>query len=582
MIISLISGIALFLFGMSLMGDGLKKVAGAKLEVLLYRLSSTKFRGLLLGTGVTAVIQSSSATSIMVVGFVNSGMMKVKESISIIIGGILGTSITGWIISLSYIDGGSGIQKLLSTATITGVIATVGIILRMFCKAQSKKNIGDILMGFAVLMFGMSAMSSAVSPLSESEVFVNLLSTLSNPVLGILIGLLFTAVLQSASASVGVIQALSVTGAISFSGVLPLLMGVAIGAAVPVLLSSIGASSNGKRAAFSYPISNIVGVTITAAVFYLLNVIVHFPFTGNSVSPFSVALINTILRVAMVVVLMPMTGLIEKLTNILVKDKPLDENEIRLEERFLTYPALAIEQSKLAVSRMTALTKEGVEKSIGLIDSFSQSDLKRVEEIENDVDGYEDALGSYLMQLTSRELNESQNADVTKYIHTLTDFERITDHALSIAMSISELNSKGLSFSDPSRNDLNVLFNAVSEIVNLTVQSFEESDIDASNRIEPLSERIDELCTEMKKKHIERLKSGECKTVQGLLFNELLTDLNRIGAHCSNIGVAVIQLAGGAFETHDYLQSVKSEGGSKKFEEYHEEYSEKYRISKPD
>ena len=576
-IVSLLSGVALFLFGMTLMGDGLKKVAAGKLEIILYRLSSTPLKGLLLGTGVTAVIQSSCATSIMVVGFVNSGMMKLRQSISVIIGAILGTSVTGFVLCLSYIDSGSGWKSLLSTATITGVIATVGIIMRIFMKSQVKKNIGDILMGFAVLMFGMSAMSSAVSPLSESEWFTSFLSTLSNPLLGILAGTVFTAVLQSASAAVGVIQALAVTGAISFGGALSLLMGVAIGAATPVMLSAIGASTNGKRASAVYPIASVIGVAICAAVFFPLNAVFSFEFMNMKVSPFTVAVANSGLRILMAAVLMPLIGVIKKLTELIVKDKQKDDGGLKLEERFLSYPTLAIMQSRMAAVKIAALAQESVNKATSLFEEYSKEKFSDVQKIESDVDSYEDQLGSYLMLLTGRELSDDESSDVTEYIHTLTDFERITDHALSVAYAFEDLHNKELSFSDASREDLSVLFSAVNEVIRLSTAAFADDDNRSARRVEPLRDHIDELCVSMKNKHLARLKSGECKIVQGLLFNELLTDTCRIAAHCSNIAAAVLQLKSGVLESHEYLQNVKEEGANK-FDRYLDEYQEKYEV----
>ena len=403
-IISLLSGVAMFLFGMTLMGDGLKRVAGSKLELVLYRLSNTTLKGVLLGTGVTAVIQSSCATSVMVVGFVNSGMMKVRQAISVIIGAILGTSITGWVISLSYIEGSSGVLSLLSTATLTGVVAVVGIFLRVFSKKQVHHHIGDILMGFAVLMFGMSAMSGSVSNLGKQVWFTNLLTSLSNPLLGILAGAVFTAVLQSASAAVGIVQALSVTGAMSFDAALPLLMGIAIGASVPVLLSALGASTDGKRTALVYLVAEIVSVTVCAAIFYVANAIFRFSFTSQIMNPFSIAFVNTILRLAMVLLLIPFTDLLEALVAALIpkKPEPADELFVRLEERFIAHPTLAVEQSRLTINDMALSAREALNEAFGLVTNFNAEGLEHVKKLEDDGDRYEDSLGSYLIRITGR------------------------------------------------------------------------------------------------------------------------------------------------------------------------------------
>ena len=374
-LISLLSGIALFLFGMALMGDGLKKVAGNKLEVILFRLTGSPLKGFLLGTGVTAVIQSSSATSVMVVGFVNSGMMRVRQAISIVMGAILGTSITGWIICLSDLGGGGGWIDLFSTATLTGIISVVGIVLRMFSKSQTKRHIGDILMGFAVLMFGMSAMSGAVSPLRSDPTFLRILTTFSNPMLGILFGTLFTCVLQSASAAVGILQALASTGVIDFSMALPIIMGIAIGAALPVLLSAIGANVDGKRTAMVYLVVEVVGVIFWAAAFYLVNAFVHFDFMSMTMSSVSIAFVNTLFRFVKVVILLPFIDVIEKVVDLLVKDKPVQaettDETIRLEERFIQHPALAIEQSRITINSMAAEAQENLAEAVRLLHHYS-------------------------------------------------------------------------------------------------------------------------------------------------------------------------------------------------------------------
>ena len=398
-IISLLSGVALFLFGMTLMGDGLKRVAGSKLELVLYRLSNTPIKGVLLGTGVTAVIQSSCATSVMVVGFVNSGMMKVRQAICVILGAILGTSITGWVISLSYIQGSSGALRLLSTATLTGVVAVVGIILRMFSKKQLHHHIGDILMGFSILMFGMSTMSGSVAGLGKQAWFTSLLTSLSNPILGILAGTVFTAVLQSASAAVGIVQALSVTGAMSFEASLPLLMGVAIGASVPVLLSALGANTDGKRTAMVYLVAEVISVLICASVFYLADIIFRFPFMNRTMNPFSVAFVNTVLRLAMVLLLLPMIDILGTIVALLIPEKndPSKNLTVRLEERFLPHPALAIEQSRLTINDMAECANNAIVRALQLLTKYDQEGFEAVERMEADGDRYEDGLGSYLV-----------------------------------------------------------------------------------------------------------------------------------------------------------------------------------------
>ena len=580
-LISLLSGIALFLFGMALMGDGLKKVAGNKLEVILFRLTGSPLKGFLLGTGVTAVIQSSSATSVMVVGFVNSGMMKVRQAISIVMGAILGTSITGWIICLSDLGGGGGWIDLFSTATLTGIISVVGIVLRMFSKSQTKRHIGDILMGFAVLMFGMSAMSGAVSPLRSDPTFLRILTTFSNPMLGILFGTLFTCVLQSASAAVGILQALASTGVIDFSMALPIIMGIAIGAALPVLLSAIGANVDGKRTAMVYLVVEVVGVIFWAAAFYLVNAFVHFDFMSMTMSSVSIAFVNTLFRFVKVVILLPFIDVIEKVVDLLVKDKPVQaeatDETIRLEERFIQHPALAIEQSRITINSMAAEAQENLAEAVRLLHHYSDEGYRTVVEMEQVVDRYEDRLGSYLVKLTGQELSSKQNEDASKFLHTISDFERISDHALNIAQTAKEMREKSIVFSDDALRELAVLESALAEIVHITVNAFIRNDLSLASRVEPLEELIDDLCDELKLHHVDRLQKGHCTLLNGFLFNDLLTNYERVADHCSNIAVAMIELESDSFDTHEYLSSIK-EMKSDTYERYYEEYSQQYHL----
>ena len=580
-LISLLSGIALFLFGMALMGDGLKKVAGNKLEVILFRLTGSPLKGFLLGTGVTAVIQSSSATSVMVVGFVNSGLMRVRQAISIVMGAILGTSITGWIICLSDLGGGGGWIDLFSTATLTGIISVVGIVLRMFSKSQTKRHIGDILMGFAVLMFGMSAMSGAVSPLRSDPTFLRILTTFSNPMLGILFGTLFTCVLQSASAAVGILQALASTGVIDFSMALPIIMGIAIGAALPVLLSAIGANVDGKRTAMVYLVVEVVGVIFWAAAFYLVNAFVHFDFMSMTMSSVSIAFVNTLFRFVKVVILLPFIDVIEKVVDLLVKDKPVQaeatDETIRLEERFIQHPALAIEQSRITINSMAAEAQENLAEAMRLLHHYSDEGYRTVVEMEQVVDRYEDRLGSYLVKLTGQELSSKQNEDASKFLHTISDFERISDHALNIAQTAKEMREKSIVFSDDALRELAVLESALAEIVHITVNAFIRNDLSLASRVEPLEELIDDLCDELKLHHVDRLQKGHCTLLNGFLFNDLLTNYERVADHCSNIAVAMIELESDSFDTHEYLSSIK-EMKSDTYERYYEEYSQQYHL----
>ena len=569
----------MFLFGMGLMGDGLKKVSGSRLEPILYRLSSTTFRGVLLGTGVTAVIQSSCATAVMVVGFVNAGMMKVRQGIGVILGAILGTSITGWVICLSYLDGAGGVAELISTATLTGLVAVAGIGLRMFAKKKASRYIGDILMGFAVLMTGMSVMSSSVAALGKTPWFIDALTKMSHPVIGILVGALFTALLQSASAAVGIVQALSVTGAMSFESSFPLLLGIAFGASAPVLFSAIGANVAGRRAALVYPVATGFGVVVCGCLFYLANGVLHFPFLKQIMNPFSLAAVNSIMRFAMVLLLLPLANVIETVVTKLVPDRP-EENDapvIQLEERFLAYPALAIEQSKLTINDMSQVSEKSLLTALSLIFDYSEEGFEQVKKLEDDGDTYEDSLGTYLIRVTGREMTVQENEEVSKYLHTLSDFERISDHALNLAESARELHEKGLSFSPNAQRELDVLFAAVRQIVSMTMTAFCEEDLPLAGRVEPLEEVVDELCDQMKLNHVERLQQGICTIKQGFVFNDIVTNCERVSDHCSNIAVAMIELSGDAFRTHTYVHALQ-EKETPEFREAYDEYLRRFAL----
>ena len=577
-IIALFSGVALFLFGMTLMGDGLKKVSGNKLEPILFRLSGTPLRGIALGAGVTAVIQSSSATSVMMVGFVNSGMMKVRQAISVILGAILGTSITGWVICLGYIEGPSGLSSLLSTSTLTGIIAVVGIILRMFSKKRIHKNVGDILMGFAVLMFGMSSMSGAVSGLGEQEWFRGLLSRMSHPLVGILAGLAFSALLQSASAAVGIVQAMSVTGAMTLGAALPLLMGITIGASLPVLLSALGANSAGKRTAYSYLVASFMGVMVCASLFYIGDAMFRFRFLNWIMDPFSLALVNTVLRLAILTLLAPFIDVLEAVSLTLVPDRHTETDPaLRLEERFLSHPALAIEQSRLTICEMADETEEAMRAATKLLSAYSDAGFEYVQNLEVAGDRYEDALGSYLVKLTGRDLSDNQGKAASVFLHTLSDFERISDHALNIAKSANEMHEKGMTFSEDAKRELAVMTAAVTEVLSITIKAFDSEDIELARKVEPLEEVVDGLCDKLKLRHVERLQKGQCTIANGFVFNDLITNYERVSDQCSNIAVAMIELSEGSFDTHEYVEEVK-EDRSVAYERWLREYKAKYAI----
>ncbi len=580
-IVKLLGGVAMFLFGMSLMGDSLKKVAGNKLELILYRLSGTPLRGILLGTGVTAVIQSSSATSVMAVGFVNSMMMKLRQALAVIMGAVIGTSITGWLIALGGVggSGSSAALQLMSTEGISAIAAIIGILMRMICKKKSMIHIGDILMGFSVLMFGMKSMSSAVSGLREDPGFISFLTNFNNPLLGILLGIVFTAILQSASAAVGILQAMSSTGLLTMEQTIPIILGIAIGASVPVILSGIGSSVEGRRTAFSYPVIEILRVILFAAVFYGLNAVLHFTFMQQTMNMFSIALVNTLFRVSTVMILAWFIPLIEKLMIRLVPSDPLKDAETedmkRLEERFLKYPTLAVEQTRLTINKMAQLTERSMTAAIGLLDQFDPKGFQEVESLEEIVDRYEDRIGSYLMQLTGQEMTETQTKSVSQYLRAITDLERISDHALNIAQRAEEIRDKKIRFSDKGNREMDNLKEAITEILHISIESFLTGDDETAFRVEPLEQVIDQICRRMREKHTARLQKGKCTIVNGYVFNDLISDFERVSDHCSNIAIVQVELEDNALDVHEMSGTLKQEHAHQ-FDLYYAEFENRY------
>ena len=580
-VVKLLGGVALFLYGMSLMGDSLKKVAGNKLELILYRLSGTPLRGILLGAGVTAVIQSSSATSVMAVGFVNSMMTKLRQALAVIMGAVIGTSITGWLIALGGVGGGeaSPVLQLMSTEGISAIAAIAGILMRMICKKKSMKHIGDILMGFAVLMFGMKAMSGAVSGLHDDPNFQSFLTKFNNPLLGILIGIVFTAILQSASASVGILQAMSTTGLLTMEQTIPIILGIAIGASVPVVLSGLGSSVEGRRTAFSYPVIEILRVILFAIVFYGLNAFLHFSFMGNTVNMVSIALINTLFRASTVLILAWFIPLIEKLMIRLVPSDPTEEEETedmkRLEERFLAYPTLAVEQTRLTIGKMAQLAERSINAAIALLDKFDPKGYQEVESLEGIVDRYEDKIGSYLMRLTGQEMTDTQNKAVSQYLRAITDLERISDHALNIAQRAEEIRDKKIKFSDKGYREMDNLIAAIKEIMHISMDSFLTGDAETAYRVEPLEQVIDVICRKMRERHTARLQKGKCTIGNGYVFNDLISDLERVSDHCSNIAIVQVDLEDNSLDVHEMSEVMKQEH-THQFDIYFEEFSERY------
>ena len=578
--LTLVGGLCLFLLGMNLMGQALERRAGGRLRTLLDKMTSRVMLGFLTGLGVTAIIQSSSATTVMVVGFVNSGLMTLRQAINVIMGANVGTTVTAWFLSLAGIDSGSLWVQLLKPASFTPVLALIGIIFYMFCKDTRKKDTGLILLGFTTLMFGMETMSGAVAGLRDVPAFTNLFLAFTNPLLGVLVGTVFTCILQSASAAVGILQALAITGTITFSVAFPITLGIAIGAAVPVLLSSLGASVKGKRTAYVYLLIDVIGALVWGVVFYVVNAAVHFPFMDATMTTVSIALLNTVFRFATVLLLTPMIPMLERLVTVLFPDKAASgalADMDRLEERFLTHPALAIEQSRLVTCSMAQKAQMNLLDAMSLRHDYSDEGFERVEKLEGIVDRYEDRLGTYLVQITRRELLDRQNEDVSKFLHTITDFERISDHALNIAEACRELHEKDVAFSPEAEHELDVMESAIREIVSIAIRAFTENDLHLAGRVEPLEEIVDGLCDQLKSRHVGRLQQGVCTLKLGFVFNDLLTNYERVADHCSNIAVALIELESDVFDTHAYLNSVH-ELKSETFDRYYDEYQKKFAI----
>ena len=565
-ILTMLGGLALFLYGMQVMGDGLAKISGGKLEKILENLTSSKLRAVLLGLGVTAVIQSSSATTVMVVGFVNSGIMKLTQAVGIIMGANIGTTVTAWILSLAGIESNNFFMSLLKPSSFAPILALIGIVLLMFTKNSRKKDIGAILVGFAVLMFGMDTMSAAVKPLADVPEFTNLLLAFSNPIAGVLAGTVLTAIIQSSSASVGILQALCVTGAVPYSAAFPIIMGQNIGTCVTALLSAIGANKNAKRAAMIHLYFNIIGTVVFLSVFYILNAAVQFPFMDAMATLAAIAVTHSVFNVTATLLLLPFSNLLVKLACMTIRDSSEDVEAAKedqefliLESRFLEKPAFAVEQGRTAARRMAEDSWKALKASFDVLHDYSEEKAQKITKMESKVDRYEDELGTYLVQLNNKDLSETDSHSVSMMLHCIGDFERISDHAVNIKESADELHAKGLSFSVYAKAELRVLTAAVTKIVETAFSVFDEQDITKASEIEALEELIDELTKEMKRRHINRLRSGECTIEMGFILSDLITSMERIADHCSNIGVCVTQVRENLYDTHRHLNAMKND-----------------------
>ncbi len=575
-ILYMIGGLCLFLFGMDIMGKSLERSAGSKLELLLGKLTTGKLAGLMTGLGVTAVIQSSSATTVMVVGFVNSGLMTLKQAIHVIMGANIGTTVTAWILSLSGISGESLILQMLKPMSFTPILALVGIGLTMFAKSNKKKEVGNILLGFATLMFGMDIMSGAVSGLSEVPEFRNLFIMFENPILGVLVGALVTAVIQSSSASVGILQAFTKTGQITYGAAVPIIMGQNIGTCITAILSSFGTNKNAKRAALVHLSFNIIGTVIWLGVFSIVSLIFSPEILGERASEAGIAVVHSLFNVACTILLLPMSGLLERLAHRLVPDAKEKEALAELDERLLATPAVAVERARALSLEMSALAASGIRDAIASLKDYDEKKALSVRESEEKCDRYEDIIGSYLIKLSRDFLSDGQSSEVSRILKNIGDLERISDHAVNLVESAEELGGKGIYLSEDAEREIELMYDATLEIVYLSHKALTEGDMTAAVSVEPLEEIIDGLKRHLRSQHIERMRRGECSIEAGFVWSDLITNLERISDHCSNIAACVLDTEKLDISLHASLRAFKSD--SENYRDLCEKYAEKYAV----
>ena len=580
-VLTMLGGLALFLYGMNTMGEGLTKIAGGRLERILAKLTSNPVKAVFLGIFVTAVIQSSSATTVMVVGFVNSGIMKLSQAIGIIMGANVGTTVTAWILSLSGIESDSLFMQFLKPSNFAPVLAVIGIIFVMFLKNQKKKDIGMILLGFAILMFGMDTMSGAVKPLADVPEFTNILTMFSNPILGMLAGTVLTAVIQSSSASVGILQALCATGSITYGTAFPIIMGQNIGTCCTALLSAIGANKNAKRASLVHLYFNLFGTALFMIAFYILHAVFYFEFVEQVAGPAGIAVMHSIFNIVATIVLLPFAKGLERLAYLSIREdeKERGRHEILslLDERFLEQPAFAVERCRQVAAAMAQLSKTTLINAVSLVDHYDEEVAKSVSADEDEIDRYEDELGNYLVKLSAKNLSENDSRTLTMILHCISDFERISDHAVNIWGTAKKKKEKKIRFSDKASEEVAVFSEAVTHILDLAVEVFTNEDIHAANEIEPLEEVVDRLNKKVKKRHVKRLQNGKCTIEAGLILNDLATNFERVADHCSNIGVCVIQLREDSFDPHGYLDTL-DKGKNTPFHEKYMAYKNQYKL----
>ena len=576
--LALIGGLCLFLFGMNIMGDGLERRAGNSLKALLGKLTDNKFKGFLTGMGVTAVIQSSSATTVMVVGFVNSKVMTLKQSIGIIMGANIGTTVTSWLLSLGGISSDNIVMKLLKPMSFTPILALIGIAFTMFSKSSKKKDIGTILLGFATLMFGMDAMSDAVKGLASVPEFQNLFLAFTNPILGVLVGALVTAIIQSSSASVGILQALSVTGAVSYGAAVPIIMGQNIGTCVTAMLSSFGASKNAKRASVIHLMFNVIGTVIWLSAFCIISAIFKPLILNESATYLGIAICHSIFNVLCTIILLPASSLLEKLAYKLVPEGKAPEKVVELDERLLATPPIAVEQSSHLASKMAIEAFEGFRLSIQSITEYTPEIAERIRQIEDNTDHYEDILGTYLTKLSNHQVSDEDSAIITKLLKAIGDFERISDHAVNVLESVEELREKGIEFSPAAKEEFATLCAATGEIISLTEVAYLNNDLATAYDVEPLEQVIDGLKTLLRNNHIVRLRDGSCTVETGFVWSDLITNFERVSDHCSNVAVGIIDVSEHTMNAHEVIKHLKA--GNAHYNEKFEEYSGKYSVVK--
>ena len=584
-VLSMVGGLALFLYGMHIMGDALAKMSGGKLEKVLERLTSNKWSAVLLGAGVTAVIQSSGATTVMVVGFVNSGIMKLNQAVGIIMGANIGTTATSWLLSLSGIDGGSFFLQMLKPTSFTPILAVVGAILVVFCKSEKKHNIGTILLGFAILMYGMTAMSSAVEPLKDVPQFTQILTKFENPLLGVIAGFVLTTIMQSSSVSVGILQALCSTGAVSYALALPIIMGQNIGSCTTAMISSVGASKDAKRAAAVHFYFNVIGTVVFMLVFYISNAFVHYAFLPQAANEVGIATIHSIFNIAATIVLLPLSGFLEFLAVKTIKDDDEEEDELSKHDKvlqlldpvFLERPGFAIMQCQKVASAMAELSMKSVGRAVGLLTAYDEEIAERIRKEEDTVDKYEDQLGTYLLRLSTKDLSKEDGHRLSLMLHSLGDIERISDLAVNILLAVEQMHKKELIFSKKAMDELAVYSKALKDILTMTVDAFEQNDRYKAALVQPLEELMDDMNKELKKRHVKRLRKGKCTIELGLSLSDISDTYERISDHCSNIATCVIQVEDDELDAHEHRKEVK-EQDAKWYDEQYRAYEQKYAL----